>query len=272
MKILPDLDPARVVVAGDWHRSSNTPFQVVNEASRDPRIGAIVHVGDFAYQLDHKGVAWLTELHQALDAANLRLIWVDGNHDDHAVLDKWTAAGNVSSDGFVFHPKSPTIGYAPRSHRWTWNGHTWCALGGANSVDRQIRLTMKWFWSLGERFTDAEVAQVIAAGPADVLVAHQVPDGVPLHLMSRIRAMTNFGWSGEDLDKSEQDRATLGRVVDALEPELVFGGHYHQRLSALRPLPDGARVSQVEVLAAEGALRPNTLVVDTGDLSLSPLV
>lgn len=62
--------------------------------------------------------------------------------------------------------------------------------------------------------------------------------------------------------RTPDDRATLGRAVDALRPSLVVHGHYHLNSSLIRPLPPQTEAAPestlVECLHMDGsALRFN---------------
>jgi len=101
-----------------------------------------------------------------------RRIQVDGNHEDSARLD----AHPIDEDGR--RRLSDHVWHLPRGFRWQWGDSTWVAVGGAVSVDKQYRIEGKT-WFAAEELTSEEADLIIAAGPADIVVAHDAPLGVP---------------------------------------------------------------------------------------------
>src|SRR5262249_50210119 len=125
--------------------------------------------------------------------------FVDGDHDNTGLL--LSRYAERDEDGLVV--VRPRIRYAPRGHRWTWDGARLAAFGGAYSVDKSLRLfrerekaakirianshrpadrqrsedTSGWLWLPDEEMTDAEFAALLGdePEPVDVLVTHDKP-------------------------------------------------------------------------------------------------
>src|SRR4051794_7894659 len=162
----------RILVAGDVHRKGAW-FGELCRAAQEQDADVILQVGDFGYW-EHKavGVDFLDEVEGHLAALGRDCVWIDGNHENHAML---RAAYGPGPDGFV--PVRQRLSYAPRGHRWTWDGVGFMALGGAPSFDQWMRTPGESWWP-EETVTDDEAATAVAGGPVDVLVSHDCPAGL----------------------------------------------------------------------------------------------
>lgn len=175
----------------------------------------IVHLGDFGYAFTS---SYLQPLDRALARARLRLLFVDGNHEDHVRLAKFPRRPNGLAR------LTPHIWHLPRGHRWTWAGIRFLAVGGAHSVDRPYRVPGISWWA-EEWLTDEQIATAIAGGPADVLVAHDCPTGVTIPGIDD--RTTPAPWPAAELARSDEHRRRLRAVVDATRPRVIWHGHYH---------------------------------------------
>jgi Calcineurin-like phosphoesterase len=211
-------DPVRVGVAGDWHGNTrwatSTAFKVAH--ALDDLYGEerrlLLHCGDLGIAPGAVGSHYTIALCSALVACQMRLWFVDGNHEDHPQLPSWELGK---------YEKVP-LEWLPRGHRWLWHGRSWLALGGAVSVDKAVRTPYVDWWP-EEEITYRQAADVTEAGHADVMVCHDAPLGVPLKLM----APPSF-WEPADLRRSDNHRRLLREVVEVVQPQYLLHGHYHQ--------------------------------------------
>lgn len=142
-------DPIRLLVAGDTHGNQLHWEHVLLPAAREHQVDAIVQLGDLGYwPLTGEGLDYLAWLSAELDDADLSVIFVDGNHEDHRALRQLPAR----PDGFV--EVTDRILWAPRGHRWTWQGVRFLALGGAYSIDRQYRKLDSGRWGMVQGGSD----------------------------------------------------------------------------------------------------------------------
>jgi predicted phosphodiesterase len=261
VRILPVPEPSRVAFAGCWHHESGLIRSAMHAASAG---GAtmLVHTGDFLMTSP-----WAEQLVLAVEeeaaALDLMVLVVRGNHDDPAIFARAVTATSPSPDGFA--RLAPHVLHAPHGLRWTWQGLTFAALGGAHSVDRTQRRDGTTWWP-EEVATGEEVARTIAGGPVDVLVTHDVPSGTPIPWPA-----TPPDWW--DLVGAEAYRQVLRDVVEATRPRWVLSGHLHLRHSDDLYLPGGHR-THVEVLdSIEHGVHGNVLLADltpTGLTFLAP--
>ncbi|MET9329157.1 metallophosphatase [Tsukamurella sp. NPDC003166] len=243
------LVPRRVALAGDWHGNTRWAVHVLDEAARRG-CDVVVHLGDFGLWPGRDGARYLADLDQHLQRLGLALFWVDGNHDDHGALAALPLTDRV-------HVVSSRIVHLPRGFRWAWHGRTWLAIGGAVSIDRNSRIPTRSWWSQ-EAVSDADVAACLAGGPADVIVAHDAPSGVPT-----VEALVGDPvWNlPPDIEAdSAANRRRLREVVDAVRPQKLYHGHYHVAYHEPLVLADGHDVA-VTGLDCDGTSLDGNLLV-----------
>jgi hypothetical protein len=217
-------NPKLVLVAGDWHRNPHAAFpKKVVELAKSLQIDTILHVGDFGYKYGSTD-AYMFEkpLHRALLEADVKLVWVDGNHENHPMLNELPRLDN----GFVQTGARGNIFYAPRGHRWEWSGRRFGALGGAWSPNwAKLKEGRTLFLEL-EQPTWADL-ELLGDNPLDYLVTHDVPE--------RLAIKSPFG-----LPTKTVTREILQQAVDRTNPKRIFSGHWHQRLDYRLPLLNGS--------------------------------
>ena len=176
--------PGIVAIAGDWHGNLRWALDRIADA-HTAGATTIVHLGDFGYWVpDPATRKYLFRVNKRLGELGMRLLFVDGNHEDR---DRLAALPVDPASGL--RPVRDHIAHLPRGYRWTWQDEdgrswTWLALGGAVSVDRHHRRIGKSWWP-GEVLTEADVAAATSDGVMDVLVSHDAPARVSIPNIAR---------------------------------------------------------------------------------------
>jgi predicted phosphodiesterase len=232
----------RIVLCGDTHGNLGHCRTLLREA-KTQHADAIVILGDWGYwEHQPSGVAFLDDLDELAAHHDLLVYAIDGNHDKTRLLLD-TYGHQRDAEGFVI--VRDRIRYAERGHRWTWAGTRFIALGGAYSVDKQLRLdaesktrakiakanqyrrpgakkstdTSGTLWFPEEEMTDEDLARILAldSTPVDVLLCHDKPRAA------------HPDWNRKDLPECwpNQDRIQLAAL--ALRPQLIAHGHLHWR-------------------------------------------
>jgi hypothetical protein len=235
-------DPKLVAVAGDWHRNERWALKVIPQmaaqlAGEDRKI--LLHAGDFGVYREDTQYHWmgktyyrqtyLDALTQVLERVDAELWFVDGNHENHPyirelALKHETLFGKAAQDfesAADYGWLTPRIRWLPRGTRWTWHEKDWLALGGAVSVDKNLRIKeIDWFPD--EEITDAEEAAAVLGGPADVILSHDAPSSEPLPLIRP----APLEWLPM-IPAAEAHRERLERICAEVRPWHIFHGHYH---------------------------------------------
>lgn len=215
----------RIMLLGDTHGDSVFFSRAVAVAAGS-KCSKIFQVGDFGYWPRSKfGQDFLKSLSRLYDIWGIEIYWLDGNHEDHDVLnDKVKVAqdvpGKINDEGFINIARG--VWYSPRGHRWEWDGVKFLSLGGAYSLNRR-RLTKHESWFPQEVISEGDV-EVCGTEGVDVLLTHDAPDGVA----EADYLLTNFSPFNHSLDSlANQQKVT--RVLRATRPSLLVHGHLHFR-------------------------------------------
>jgi hypothetical protein len=208
----------RILLAGDWHGNRDWAERCFEVAAAN-RCPSILQLGDFGLWPGRED-AWLDHLDALGRRTGVNLVWIDGNHENHAALAEWRA--DAEAGGLV--AMRSRVSWAPRGTRWGWSGVRFGALGGAVSIDRFLRRSGVNWWP-SEAPTQPDVDR-LGDDRLDVLVTHAAPTTdltprnrrlpLPPSIVADIRSV----------------RALLDQAVERTRPSLVVHGHYHVRLSA----------------------------------------
>lgn len=152
------------------------------------------------------------------------LLCVHGNHEDNpelmsSMLEKEWNGGTV-----FYEEEFPDILYAKDGEIYDLNGVKTVVLGGAYSVDKEIRLLRGWRWFANEQMTP-EVRQRCednlekAGWEVDVVLSHTVPlSAEPVEEFI------------EGIDQSKVDKTTeiwLEKIKNKLTYKKWYAGHFH---------------------------------------------
>lgn len=253
------IDGARpVAVVGDLHGDLQWARHVIRSAHAEG-VKTILQVGDLGvlWPGAMKG-RWDARLNKYLDAFDVDFIFIDGNHDSHRELRDL----EVHSDGLA--RVLPRIKYLARGGRTVVENLVVGGLGGAFSVDHPWRKPGVDWWPDIEEVASQDVEMLVAGGPVDILLTHDVPAAVPMRSK----------WDdldAETIARAQVSRDLLQQAVDALKPAQVFSGHWHRRHTDVIRHPDGAE-TRVDVLDMNGSREGNAVLVWPGEpLRIEPL-
>lgn len=205
----------KIIVAGDWHGNAHWAAQIVKRA-RELGISRIIQCGDFGLW-DHTddGVEYLDRLNLVCRENQVKVYWVDGNHENHDRL-QWYDKHNAKDEVGRVYIRSNVL-HLPRGIKWTYgSGRTLTAVGGAHSIDKGFRRAGVSWWA-GEQLRDEEVKHKVKEGPIDYLFTHDCPTNAPF--LHRIKP---------DLD-SQIHRQRMNDVGRKVQPKIWFHGHMHEK-------------------------------------------
>lgn len=262
-----DGDVTMVALAGDWHENHWRAQQVIRAVKNSADV--IIHIGDFGfYSTQLSGMAhYLDVVNNAAQEADLTLLVLDGNHEEHP----WLLEHPLDDDGV--RPIRDRILHLPRGFRWEWLGVRFLAMGGAHSINR-LDLAEGISWWREERITQSDIAYGITGSPGlypdpsnilatDVLLTHEAPEGVVLPGL----AISDSNWPYSEVFQSKEQRALLGHLADAVNPHTIVHGHHHVRLDGIRPGPDGDQQHVISLASDREPLTQNYLTCSIFDLA-----
>jgi predicted phosphodiesterase len=210
--------------AGDWHGDTGWALRCL-ELFHERGISTVYHVGDFGVWGGTDGASYLRKLNKRLLSYDMRLIVVPGNHENYDMIERWP----VNDEGFQSRTTdAPSIWYAPRGHTWTHNGAKFVALGGAFSIDKELRAVGRSWWPQ-EAITPEDVQRLITNldtlewDVVDVFLSHEIPAGLDV-------GQKAFNLPPELEWESYQQRKLLREAVDRAAPKTLVHGHWHKYL------------------------------------------
>lgn len=205
---------AKVLVLGDMHGNLFAWGRTAVPAIRRHRPDVVLQVGDFGFGWDAYYLEALDEILDDCDGPDV--VWLDGNHEGFDELEEIGAFGADAP----FQTSRKTW-YLPRGYAWVWRGKRCMSLGGAYSVDKPYRTAHRSWWEQ-EQITDADVARAIAAGPQDVVFAHDAFAGY------KVPGPHAAFEQADEFDRlSMPNRLKLLDVVGSAKPTMYVHGHYH---------------------------------------------
>ena len=245
----------KILVHGDMHGDINAQSVAGNVSVRMARqknassIKAVDHavqhgcewiiqVGDFGYWVGWSGMVFLDRLNAALIDANIRFIWLDGNHEsfDQLEIAVKYAPRNQAGQTFI----RSNILYSPRGCAFTMDHKRFMTVGGAYSIDKQYRKAGESWWPQ-ETLTDNEVLGIVNNATArrqkgkpevDYLFTHDCHPNTPFRARLKNDPESNI------------HRDKIKAVVSAVQPRFMFHGHMHTKYDWT--LPHGVPFDPVE--------------------------
>lgn len=255
----------RAVIAGDVHGNVDH-VRFLMEVCRDVDASFLVVVGDFGFWPHYDwGVDFLEFVEAEAQYSDVFVLWIDGNHDNHDVLDQ-KRESLLDDDLTVI---SPHVFHVPRGCRFELGGLQCVGFGGALSVDASHRREGDTWWSQElvsrgqiDRLRERVEHPDWDGRAIDVLFTHEAP------LASGMRAPAHHGvdeLSYKDvISESLAQRRLISEVTDLLRPSVQFCGHHHVRRTFERTFGDGS-TCEVQVLGRDSMGADSYVVLDCGD-------
>lgn len=196
-------------------------------------IRVVLSVGDLGIDAGH----FTKRIDLTLRARDQYLLVTPGNHEDY---DRLADAPRDAAGMIVLGQRLRAL---PRGYRWSMGGLAFGSLGGATSVH-----TWMGAWH-PEHIQHDDVAHLLRSPRArtgetdiarttlprlDVVVAHEVPEGVPV-----VSGLT--GITRPSREEAARGRRLLRRAVEVARPRLVLSGHWHQRATHTEAWPRDAQ-------------------------------
>ena len=231
-------EPKRLMLAGDWHHDTSIATRTIEQAA-EMEVDTILQLGDLGFWPERPdvGPGFMTTLATHLMYFGVRMFWVDGNHEDHRLLNPGSGTGMLR--------------HLPRGFRWDWWGKTWMSVGGGVSVDKKFR-TEGFDWFPEETLSATQIRHCCRPGKVDIIVSHDCPGRVS------IPGLKYGVYPADAIADSEAHRGVIDGICDVTRPEWLFHGHYHVFY--------GTKVDDLNVVGlADSRAKGNAMVVTRED-------
>lgn len=212
---------ARIVLIGDVH-GLDGPLNHIVENHGCFAARAVIQVGDMGWR---PGTSYRPTRGGGLNqrpyfqSPTHPVYWLDGNHDWHPALKDITEVTEVQKNLF----------YVPRGTAIDFGGIRVGFLGGADSVDKEIRRCNAMHWWKEEQISEEDVARAKGIGPVDLLVTHAPPRSAVAEIFKGRDSGAFFTQMGWVKDTTSEER--IQEVWDHLGNPPLVCGHLHQSWS-----------------------------------------
>lgn len=213
----------KIVLLGDTHGAVGA-HRRATQAAHDAGTKVIVQLGDWGlWNHTQWGMNFIDTVSAWLEQEDCWLFWIKGNHENHDLLLNSVQNGVRYPDCPV--EVAPRIWHLPNGTYFSIGEMSFLVCGGAVSVDKAWR-TEGVDWWRDEEITYGDLLHCTRPeiDVVDVLLSHDAPSHVPLDTL-----LDSHHFSlGHKLDnESAGQRKLLAELCDAVQPQFVFHGHYH---------------------------------------------
>lgn len=187
---------------------------IANAAARGAT--ALIQVGDFGLFPLH-GTA--EGFRRVCKESPIPIYFIDGNHDDCTRWTSYTEVTQLWPDALLF--------YVPRGTVLELDGRTIAFMGGAASIDKNIRLRRGWPWDDKEEISPDDVRRLddaVQGKVIDVFITHCPPNSVVEEHFDP-RNKLQFGVS---LDWHDPSQDMIERAWKAMNSPMIYSGHMHR--------------------------------------------
>lgn len=200
---------------GDIHGEFGIFERTVNEAQLKGA-NCIIQVGDFGFYYN-----LLNELMTFV--WDLPIYVIDGNHEDHKLLD--AALFENGNDKTPVELMKNLI-FVPRGSYLTIDNKNIAFLGGAASVDKQIRLRNGWHYSWGENILPEEISRLDSVEKVDILVTHVPPQST----IQKHFNPNDLRWFGLPPTWRDPNADLVENLWNRLNNPQLICGHMHRHI------------------------------------------
>lgn len=210
----------KIVVFGDVHNRYEKFAKYIREVS-DMNIELGIQVGDMGYEPKLTNMDELNEMRESSRSSNFPLHWIDGNHDNHSILqyldDFQSNSQNIFGNDLIYQPRGSFL---------EEDNCIFFFIGGAKSTDKTERIIKGWEWYPEEEILKRQedivfnsIEYINNSNKPVVVITHSCP---------------NFDKRDEFLSTTKRESSWqqkfLREVLESLNTNPVhwFHGHFHK--------------------------------------------
>jgi len=191
----------KILVTGDIHGR----FAILNDLINRKKPELVICCGDFGYWPKIKSQEKLSNI----KLGKAKLLWCDGNHEDH-----WSLRNRTTDE------LEKNIFYMPRGSTYTLeDGRTILFMGGADSIDKDERI-IGFDWFPDEVITYKDLLNLPKC-KVDIVISHTCP-------LEIVPEMARYRWK-----QGEPSNKALSEIWNIYKPSLAFFGHWHRNAKGI---------------------------------------
>lgn len=211
-----------ILLLGDIHGDFRVLQRAIDTAN-EVNATALIQVGDFGLYRSF-GMNNEEKFKDVLTTSTVPVYFVDGNHDD---CTRWTTYTDVTQ----IYPELP-LHYVPRGTVMELDGRTIAFMGGAASIDKNIRLREGWHWDEMENISPYEVLRMMDNAKdkhIDMFITHCPPTSV-INEHFDPRGKLQFG---VELDWHDHNQDIIENIWHAIGTPMIYSGHMHRNVEGM---------------------------------------
>lgn len=202
----------KLAFLGDIHGETALLRRTLRDIEQyHPEVTALIQVGDFGWYSSTRRDFASVEPH-------IPVYWIDGNHEEFPLIWDITTPTEVLSN----------ITYVPRGTVMELGGRKIGFMGGAASVDKNIRLIRNMEWYESEVITPEDVAKMDGIDTVDIFVTHTPPQITIDERMDNSELTRYFGLPNDWRDPSAQ---YVNDLWERFGKPFLVCGHMHRTLT-----------------------------------------
>ena len=206
-----------ILLLGDIHGDYNILAKALAVA-KDTGATAVIQVGDFGLFPHNE-----QKFYQVCQY-DIPTYFICGNHDDCIRWTNYDAVGKVFGNSNLF--------YVPRGTVMEIDNRTIAFMGGAASIDKNIRLQEGWHWDEKENISPYEVLRMMDNAKdkhIDMFITHCPPNSV-INEHFDPRAKLQFGVG---LEWHDHNQDIIENIWHGIGTPNIYSGHMHRKVEGM---------------------------------------
>jgi len=204
-----------ILLLGDIHGVAGILEEAL-DISKQSNAVAIIQLGDFGLFQENEG--WFRK---HIQNAHIPIYFIDGNHDDCRQWVQYDSVHKVWDDRELY--------YIPRGTVMELDGRTIAFMGGASSIDKQMRLENNMHWDTNEDITQDQIEKLlqnVEGKKVDMFLTHCPPGSV---IQQHFDPLWKLHF-GVGIDWIDPNQVIIEDLWHKLGTPDVYSGHMHKRV------------------------------------------
>lgn len=220
----------RTLILGDTHSYWPRIIPDIENAMKIFNIESIIQVGDLCYlpkkYYDDESLQNQQMIIDFINEKEIPFYWIDGNHEDHSILQSVTDFNNSE-----FNVYGKNFIYQPRGSYLELDRYVLFFIGGAETRDWHNRTEGIDFFRNEvvtrdqEDFIFDQIEKIKKINKPVIIIAHTCPYEA---MRDDRNLMDLMSLENSNVPSGHSQNHFLDEVVQRIQPDMFFHGHYHR--------------------------------------------